>query len=62
MVQAGNDTANRLGGIETRRPAAPVVQPASAPRIVQSRSASSTSRPAMIAEAQSLLDRLKRAQ
>src|SRR5690606_14400419 len=27
MVQAGNDIANRLGGIETRRTAAPSVQP-----------------------------------
>ncbi len=63
MVQAGNDIANRLGGIETRRPAAPSpsVQPASAPRIVQTRLV--TLRPAAKAssEARSLLDQMKRA-
>ncbi|MCE9650687.1 MAG: DUF6468 domain-containing protein [Parvibaculum sp.] len=53
MVQAGNDIANRLGGIETRRPAAP--QPAAGPRIVQSKPA------AKAAEPHPLLDLLKRA-
>lgn len=57
MVQAGNDIANRLGGIETRRAAAPSVQPASAPRIVQPRA----SQVKASAEAHPLLDLLKRA-
>jgi hypothetical protein len=59
MVQAGNDIANRLGGIETRRPA-PVAQPAAGPRIVQT---SREAKPAAknSAEPHPLLDLLKRA-
>ncbi|HEX7777222.1 MAG TPA: DUF6468 domain-containing protein [Parvibaculum sp.] len=60
MVESGNDIANRLGGIETRRPIAastPVAQPAAGPRIVQpGRDAKPLS-----AEPQRLLDLLKRA-
>ncbi len=52
MVQSGNDIANRLGGIETRRPAP---QPAAGPRIVQQKSS------AKAAEPHPLLDLLKRA-
>lgn len=54
MVQSGNDIANRLGGIETRRPVAAVAQPAAGPRIVQQKS------PAKAAEPHPLLDLLKR--
>lgn len=63
MVQAGNDIANRLGGIETRRPVAssPSVQPASAPRIVQTRIAASRPADKTSGEARALLDQLKRA-
>ncbi len=59
MVQAGNDIANRLGGIETRRPAAQP-QPAAGPRIVQ---ASREQKPVSKASAEPhpLLDLLKRA-
>ncbi|HEY4345113.1 MAG TPA: DUF6468 domain-containing protein [Parvibaculum sp.] len=60
MVQAGNDIANRLGGIETRRPvAAPVPQPAAGPRIVQASQQKPVAKPA--AEPHPLLDLLKRA-
>lgn len=61
MVQSGNDIANRLGGIETRRPSAsavhrpPTAQPAAGPRIVQPKSS------AKAAEPHPLLDLLKRA-
>ena len=61
MVQSGNDIANRLGGIETRRPVpsaaqrATTTQPAAGPRIVQQKS------PAKAAELHPLLDLLKRA-
>ncbi|MES1990655.1 MAG: DUF6468 domain-containing protein [Pseudomonadota bacterium] len=63
MVQAGNDIANRLGGIETRRSVAPSMpqpqpQPQMQPRIVQSRPVA-TSR--SNAEPNPLLDLLKRA-
>jgi hypothetical protein len=63
MVQAGNDIANRLGGIETRRPvaASPSIQPASAPRIVQTRVAASRPAEKASGEARALLDKLKRA-
>lgn len=63
MVQAGNDIANRLGSIEMRRPAAssPSVQPASAPRIVQTRAVASRPTAKASSEARSLLDQLKRA-
>ena len=61
MVQAGNDIANRLGGIETRRPAAAVVQPASAPRIVQPRSTQTRPANTSSSEQHPLLDLLKRA-
>lgn len=58
MVQAGNDIANRLGGIETRRTPAPVAQPVMAPRIVQSRPKAPIK---ASTEAHPLLDLLKRA-
>ena len=62
MVQSGNDIANRLGGIETRREPrrapAPVAQPALAPRIVQSRPKPQVN---ASAEAHPLPDLLKRA-
>ncbi|MGV8996849.1 MAG: DUF6468 domain-containing protein [Parvibaculaceae bacterium] len=67
MVQAGNDIANRLGGIETRRsPASSMPQPQMQPRIVQSRPAQplAASRPAAVrpnSETHPLLDLLKRA-
>lgn len=58
MVQSGNDIANRLGGIETRRPVTPraatTSQPAAGPRIVQQKS------PIKAAEPHPLLDLIKR--
>jgi hypothetical protein len=65
MVQAGNDIANRLGGIETRRMPTASAQPASAPRIVQPRPAPAKSVATPSAktstDAHPLLDLLKRA-
>jgi len=68
MGQAGNDIANRLGGIETRRSAAPSMpqpQPQMQPRIVQSRPVAASRAPVAAstpkAEPHALLDLLKRA-
>lgn len=68
MVQAGNDIANRLGGIETRRVSAPrkAPEPEVIPRIVKPRTPqvqpSQARTPARDAdEPNSLLDLLKRA-
>ncbi|MDO8289006.1 MAG: DUF6468 domain-containing protein [Parvibaculum sp.] len=62
MVQAGNDIANRLGGIETRRVvASSMPQPQMQPRIVQSRPAQSVMPSRASTEPHPLLDLLKRA-
>lgn len=64
MVQAGNDIANRLGGIETRRVVAPSMaqpQPQMQPRIVQSRPVQHVAPSRTNAEPHPLLDLLKRA-